>query len=123
MSAPRQDITAEHGNTILSWSSIKPFKRLGPKAAALMKVLADGQEYQRTDLFHAVGYGYEANKITPGGHGYTDMTDYRLFATGLVDLRATGCPNIQWGGYNGTRTYWTVSEKGKRYLETGTYDL
>lgn len=116
----RIDVTAKHGASILSWSSSKPFKRLGPKAQALMKVLADGQEYQRTDLFEAAGF--EANKIAQSGNGYTDMTDYRLFTTGLMTLRATGCPHPEWpGDYNGTRTYWTISEKGKQYLETGVY--
>ena len=117
----RQDVTAKHGAKILSWSSSKPFKRLGPKPAALMKVLADGEEYQRTDLFRAAGF--EANKITSGGSGYTDLTDFRLFATGLLTLRATGCPDPRYSTYSGTRTYWTISEKGKRYLETGEYTL
>ncbi len=104
----RIDITEERKLQVLSWNSVTAYKKLSAKAIALLTALADGNEQQRTDLFRAANY--EANRRTSGGQPKSDLTDYRLFATGLLDMRATGVKGKL--GYNGVQTYWTLSDAG-----------
>ena len=110
----RIDITEERKQQVLGWNKVTAYKRLSVKAIALLTALADGNEQQRTDLFRAAGY--EANGRTSGDQPKTDLSDYRLFATGLLDMRATGVKGKL--GYNGVQTYWTLNDKGIAALAT-----
>ena len=106
----RMDITAKRYVQVREWASAKAYKKLSEKAMAFLRVLSDGNEMQRTDLFRAAGW--EANRrATISDGGWTDFTDYRLFATGLLDMRATGVVNTD-GDYNGVVTYWRINDKG-----------
>ena len=104
----RVDITSERIKQVDEWASAKPYKALSDKALKFLEVLSDGEIWQRTDLFRAAGY--EANKISSGGSGYTDFTDYRLFMSGMIGMRATGVKGEY--GWNGVQTFWIISENG-----------
>lgn len=104
----RIDITKERTLQVLSWNTTTAYKKLSTKAIALLKALASGDELTRPDLFRAAGY--EANRRTSGGQPKTDLSDYRLFATGLLDMRATGVQGKL--GYNGVKTYWKINDAG-----------
>ena len=113
----RIDITEARKLHVLSWNKATAYKKLSTKAIALLRALADGNELERPDLFRAAGY--VANGRTSGGQPKTDLSDYRLFATGLLNMRATGIPpkhtpNAALGHprYTGAKTYWTISDKG-----------
>lgn len=109
----RIDITKKRTLEVLSWNATTAYKKLSVKAATLLWALADGNELSRPDLFRAAGY--EANRRTSGGQPKTDLTDYRLFATGLLDMRATGVKGKL--GWNGVQTYWTINDKGRAALD------
>ncbi len=109
----RIDITEERTLQVLSWNTTTAYKKLSTKAAALLWALANGNEMPRPDLFRAAGY--EANRRTKGNQPKTDLTDYRLFATGLLDMRATGVQGNN--GWNGVQTYWTLNDKGRAALD------
>lgn len=104
----RIDITEERKLQVLSWTATKAYKKLSAKAIALLTALADGDELTRPDVFRAAGY--TANRRTSGGQPKTDLSDYRLFATGLLDMRATGVKGSN--GYNGVKTYWKINDAG-----------
>ena len=104
----RIDITEERTAEVRSWTATKAYKKLSTKAIALLRALADGNELERPALFRAAGY--EANRRTSGGQPKTDLSDYRLFATDLLDMRATGVKGKL--GYNGVKTYWTINAEG-----------
>ena len=104
----RIDITDERALEVQSWNSVTAYKKLSTKAIALLRALANGDELTRPDLFRAAGY--EANRRTSGGQPKTDLSDYRLFLTGLLDMRATGVKGSN--GYNGVKTYWKINDKG-----------
>ncbi len=104
----RIDITEERKLQVLSWNSVTAYKKLSAKAITLLRAAADGNEWQRTDLFRAADY--EANGRTSGGQPKSDLTDYKLFATGLLDMRATGVQGKM--GWNGVKTYWTINDAG-----------
>lgn len=105
----RVEMTEERKEQIAEWGPrTKGYKKLSDKALKFLHVMSDGVERQRTDMFRAAGY--EANRISSGGSGWTDMTDYRLFNSGLLDMRATGVKGTY--GWNGVATYWTINEKG-----------
>ncbi len=104
----RIDITEERTAEVRSWTATKAYKKLSAKAISLLTALANGDELTRPDLFRAAGY--EANRRTSGGQPKTDLTDYRLFATGLLDMRATGVKGKL--GWNGVQTYWTLNDAG-----------
>ncbi len=114
----RIDITEERTVEVRSWTATKPYKKLSTKAIALLQALAEGNELERPDLFRAANY--EANRRTSGGQPNTDLSDYRLFATGLLDMRATGVKGKS--GYNGVKTYWTLNDKGKVTLDAALRD-
>ena len=116
----RIDITEERKQQVLGWTKVTAYKKLSTKAVTLLSALncAKEDELTRPDLFRAAGH--EANARTSGDQPNTDMTDYRLFATGLLDMRATGVEGNQ--GYNGVITYWTLSDKGKTALDTALRD-
>ncbi len=109
----RIDITESRTLQVLSWNAATAYKKLSPKAIALLRALANGDELTRPDLFRAAGY--EANRRTSGGQPKTDLSDYRLFATGLLDMRATGVQGKL--GYNGVKTYWKLNDKGRAALD------
>lgn len=104
----RIDITNERTLQVQSWNSITAYKKVSTKAVALLRALASGEELTRPDLFRAAGY--EANRRTSGGQPKTDLTDYKLFMTGLLDMRATGIKGNN--GYNGVKTYWRINDAG-----------
>lgn len=106
----RTDITELRNVQVRKWASTKAYKKLSSKALTFLRVLSDGVEMQRTDWFRAAGW--EANRRTAiGDDGWTDFTDYRLFATGLIDMRATGVQDMA-GYYNGVTTYWRINDAG-----------
>lgn len=104
----RIDITEERKLQVLSWNTTKAYKKLSAKAIVLLRALANGDELTRPDLFRAAGY--VANRRTSGNQPKTDLTDYKLFMTGLLDMRATGVKGKQ--GWNGVKTYWTINDAG-----------
>lgn len=107
----RVDMTEERKKQIAAWSvRTKGYKVLSDKALELLEVMSDGLERQRTDMFRAAGY--EANRISEQGNSWTDMTDFRLYNSGLIDVRATGIKDKRWDTWNGVTTYWTINEKG-----------
>ena len=111
----RVEMTEERKVQIDTWGPrTKGYKKLSIKALILLEVMADGAERQRTDMFRAAGY--EANRISNGA-GWTDFTDYRLYNSGLLDLRATGIKDARWDTWNGVTTYWTINEKGLAALK------
>lgn len=109
----RVDCTEAREEEILDWVTAKPYanpyKRLGKSALALLSLMADGKERQRTDMFREVGL-----KANYGGN-YTNMTDFKLFTSRLLSLRATGIPGHR--GFNGIQTFWTITERGREALE------
>ncbi len=116
----RIDITEERKLQVLGWNKVTAYKKLSTKAIALLSALncAKEDELERPDLFRAAGY--EANGRTSGDQPKTDLSDYRLFATGLLDMRATGVEGKL--GYNGVKTYWTLSDEGKVALDAALRD-
>ena len=123
----RIDITEERKLHVLSWNKVTAYKKLSTKAIALLQALANGNELERPDLFRAAGY--EANGRTSGGQPKSELSDYRLFATGLLDMRATGIPgkhpaNAALGHprYTGAKTYWTLSDEGRKVLDAALRD-
>lgn len=106
----RIDVTEWRKGHVADWNvRTKGYKKLSTKALILLERLGNGEEMQRTDLFRAAGY--KANPVDSGGFAWTDFTDYKLYNTGLIDMRATGVKG-NWSGYNGVTTYWTINEKG-----------
>lgn len=112
----RQDMTEERITQVLSWTSVTDYKKVSKKALAFLRVLADGKEWQRTDLFRAAGW--EANKMNGNGFTDSDLTDYRLFASGLLDMRATGVKSGH--RWNGVITYWTINDEGRAALKANS---
>ena len=104
----RIDMTAEREKQVMSWAKTVAYTKLSSKVLAMLQALKDNGEMQRTDLFRAAGY--KANAVSYYGFGYTIFTDFRMFATELVTMRATGIAGRY--GWNGVRTYWTITQKG-----------
>lgn len=112
----RVDMTEERKLQIDTWGPrTKGYKKLSDKALTFLEVLSNGVERQRTDWFRTAGW--EANRISSGGSGWTDMTDYRLFNSGLINMRATAIKGVD--GWRGVTTYWTINEKGLEVLRNG----
>ena len=112
----RVEMTEERKAQIDAWGPrTKGYKELSAKALRFLLVMSDGVERQRTDMFRAAGW--EANRISRGGSGWSDLTDYRLYNSGLLDMRATAVKG-DWG-WNGVMTYWTINEKGLEALSNG----
>jgi len=106
----RVEMTAERKVQIATWGArTKGYKTLSDKALKFLEVMSDGVERQRTDMFRAAGW--EANRESNGA-GWTDMTDYRLYNSGFLDMRATGVKDKTYSTWNGVTTYWTINEKG-----------
>lgn len=105
---------------MLSWTKVRAYKKLSTKAIALLSALncAKEDELERPELFRAAGY--VANGRTRSNQPKTDLSDYRLFATGLLDMRATGVQGRL--GYNGVKTYWTLNDKGRKVLDAALRD-
>ena len=109
----RIDITKKREEQIKGWTVTKPYVKLSSKVQKFLAVLKDNGEMERCELFSLAGY--EANPKSDSGWSNTDFTDFRMFATGLVSLRATACPANY--GYNGVKTYWTITPEGLKVLD------